>query len=142
MSEGSAHTRQTNDTDNGLPEKRLRFLMAVVWITGTLTCLIFFNWRETFGFAVGGALSYFNFSWLKSSTGSILTQASNGIPTARSARFILRYAVIGAVISVLYGLKLVSVPAAIFGLLSFTFAILLEAIYQFYLAIVKGEDLS
>src|SRR5207253_5590755 len=54
------------------------------------------------------------------------------LPILKPLRYVLRYFVIAATLSVSYKLRLASLPAAIAGLCSFVAALFVEAFRQFY----------
>ena len=63
-------------------------------------------WRVTMGLLVGGLLALFSHNWLKNSAAAAIhLSAVGGQPQLRLAQFVLRYAVIGAVIFSAYTLE-------------------------------------
>ena len=99
------------------------------------------DWRVTTGVLLGGTLSLLNVYWLKLSLKSLLHKAAAGEkPRFNSALYILRYIIIAMIVGFAAALKLVAVAATIVGLLSFAFAVLIEALIQFYFVIVNRED--
>jgi hypothetical protein len=129
------------ENDVMLSERRLLALMTVILIAMVVTSLFLANWTVTIGLMLGGALSYLNYYWLKSSLRSLFEKVAQGTGGKFSASFyIIRYAVIGLVIFAAAQLGLASVAAMLVGLLSFAFAVLLEAIIQLYLSIVNREE--
>lgn len=123
-------------------EKRLLVLTAIVWLMLALGSLRFGDWRVTAGVLLGGVLSFLNVYWLKVSLKSLFAKDVAGEPSPHinSALYVLRYVFIAAIIAAAVLLRLVSVAATIVGLLSFAFAILLEAIIQLYFVIVNREE--
>ena len=100
-------------------------------------------WRVTSGLLVGGLLALFSHSWLKNSaSAAIHLSAFGGRPQLRLAQFLLRYAVIAAVVFALYTLNLISLPAVFVGLSSFVVAMFAEALREFYFAITEREETS
>ena len=101
-----------------------------------------FGLRSALGLAVGCAIAYLNFHWLKRvvsalgdrATGTNTTQSGKGVVL----RFLLRYVLmaLGA-----YGILTVS-PASLNGLLAGLFlpvgAIVCEAGYELYVALARG----
>lgn len=122
-------------------EKRLLFLTAIVLLFLAVGSLRFADWRITLGVLLGGALSFLNIYWLKTSVRSLFG-ANGNEPTARfsTSLFLLRYFIIASVVAAAAMFGLVSVAASIVGLLSFAFAILLEAFIQIYFVIVNREE--
>ena len=126
-----------------ISEKRLLWLTAIVLLFLTVGSLFRFgNWRVSLGVFLGGVLSFLNLYWLKLSLNALLGEASaGGRPRFNSALYVLRYLTIATIIAFAATFNLVSVAATLVGLLSFAFAILLEAIIQlFYIVIVNRED--
>ena len=100
-------------------------------------------WRVTTGLLVGGLLALFSHNWLKNSAAAaIQLSAAGGQPQLRLAQFVLRYAVIGAVVFSAYTLDLISLPAVFVGLSSFVVAMFAEALREFYFAIIEREETS
>jgi hypothetical protein len=123
-----------------LSERRLLVTMTIILFVMVAASLFLANWDVIIGLILGGALSFLNYFWLKSSLRSLFEKVAAGDGGKFSASFyIIRYAVIAVVIFVAAQLHLASVAAMLVGLLSFAFAILLEAVIQLYLAIVNQE---
>jgi len=129
------------DKDDGLELRLWRGTLAFV-VGSVFVSLFLFNWRVTSGLLLGGILSIFNHRWLKSSLRAIFSKAAatETKPNIGASKFIFRYFVIGLIVATAYWLNLVSMPAAMLGLCSFAIAILFEAIFRFYFAIVNRED--
>ena len=115
--------------------------MAVATALSVSVAAFIAPWRVTSGLFVGGLLALFSHSWLKSSAAAAIHLAAvGGRPQLRLAQFLLRYAVIAAVIFALNTLDLISLPAVLVGLSSFVVAIFVEAVREFYFAITKREE--
>jgi hypothetical protein len=100
-------------------------------------------WRVTTGLLVGGLLALFSHSWLKNSAAAaIRLSTTGGRPQLRLAQFLLRYVVIAAVIFSGYTLDLISLTAVFTGLSSFVVALFVEALREFYFAIIQREETS
>jgi len=100
-------------------------------------------WRVTTGLLVGGLLALFSHSWLKKSAGAAIELSIGGAPPRlRLAQFLLRYLVIGALVFSLYQLNLLSLTAVLVGMSSFVVAIFVEAVREFYFAIIQREEIS
>jgi len=92
---------------------------------------------------VGGALSLLNHHWLSSSSAAAFSVLAHGArPRLKIAQYILRYIVIAAIVFVCYKLNVVSLAATIAGLCSFVVALFVEAIREFYFAIIHREEIS
>jgi|GEM_PF-535302 len=98
-------------------------------------------WRVTAGLLVGGLLALFSHRWLKNSAAAaIQLSTAGGRPQLKLVQFVLRYAVIAAVVFSLYTLDLISLPAVLVGMSSFVVAMMVEAVREFYFAITKREE--
>jgi len=98
-------------------------------------------WRVTTGLLLGGVLALFSHRWLKNSAAAaIRLSAEGGQLEWRLAQFVLRYMVLVAAIFAAYTLDLVSLPAVLAGMTSFVVAMFVEAIREFYFAIIKREE--
>ena len=115
--------------------------MAVATALAVTISAFIAPWRVSAGVLVGGLLALFSHSWLKNSAAAaIQLSTTGGPPQLRLAQFVLRYAVIAAVIFSLYILDLISLPAVLAGMSSFVIALLVEAVREFYFAITKREE--
>lgn len=117
--------------------------MAIATGLGVAASAIFGPWRVTTGLLIGGLLALFNHRWLKSSAAAAIELSIGGAtPRLRLAQFLLRYIVIGALVFSLYQLDLLSLPAVLVGLSTFVVAIFVEALREFYFAIIQREEIS
>ena len=115
-------------------------IVAIVLAVGA--SLLFAPWRVSTGLLLGGLLSLLNHYWLITSTTAAFSVLVNGEkPRLSLIQYVLRYAVIGAVILLSYQLGIASVPALIVGLCSFVFALFVEAFREFYFAIIHREEI-
>ena len=71
---------------------------------------------------------------------SVVVQGAK--PKLKLAQYILRYLVIATVVFIAYKLNIVSLAATIAGLCSFVVALFVEAIREFYFAIIHREEIS
>jgi hypothetical protein len=122
--------------------ERIRRFMAVIAPPATAFAWWRFGARSAGGFALGCLIAYINFHWLKRVIGGFVDRAA-GATTSQSSdgivfRFLLRYILmaVGA-----YVILTVS-PASLNGLLAGLFlpaaAILCEAGYELYSALIRG----
>lgn len=139
----SAGSSPFADLEGAALERRLFRGMCVSLMLAVTISLPFAPWRVTSGLVLGGALSFFNHHWLRTSLKAVFgntARAGAGRPRLNAARYVLRYFVIGLVIATAYALDLVSIAATIAGLCSFAAAIMIEALMQLYFAIVYREE--
>ena len=100
-------------------------------------------WRVTTGLLVGGLLALFSHRWLKNSAAAAIQLSLGGGPQKlRLMQFMLRYVVLAAVVFSLYQLDLLSLTAVLAGMSSFVVAIFVEALREFYFAIIQREEIS
>lgn len=100
-------------------------------------------WRVTTGLLAGGLLALFSHRWLKNSAAAAIELSIGGAPPQlQLAQFILRYVVIGALVFALHQLDLLTLPAVLVGLSSFVVAIFIEALREFYFAIIQREEIT
>lgn len=117
--------------------------MAVATGLSVAVSAIIGPWRVTTGLLVGGLLALFSHRWLKNSAAAAIELSVGGaVPQLRLAQFLLRYVVIGSLVFSLYQLDLLSLPAVLAGLASFVVAIFVEALREFYFAIIQREEIS
>ena len=122
-------------------EKRLLVLTGIIILALVAGSLWLENWRVTLGIILGGVLSLLNVYWLRLSLKNLLRAAAGtSQPRFNSALYILRYLFIAVIVAFAAMLGLVSVAATLVGLLSFAFAILLEAIIQLINIILIREE--
>ena len=127
---------------DGISRRILRS-MAVAVTLAVLASAVFAQWRITAGLLLGGLLSLLNHHWLSSSTAAAFSVVAHGAkPKLKLVQYILRYLVVGAVVFLAYKLNLVSLGPTIAGLCSFVVALFVEALREFYFAIVHREETS
>jgi ATP synthase I chain len=121
---------------------RIRNFMLVLGPVFTGTAWAKFGTRAALGFLLGAVIAYLNFQWLKSVVSGLADKVTN---TGKSqsgkgivARFLLRYALLGVAAYAI----LTSFPASLRGLFAGLFlpvgAIVCEAVYELYAAVVRG----
>lgn len=117
--------------------------MAIATGLGVAVSAVIGPWRVTTGLLIGGLLALFNHRWLKNSAAATIQLSTTGVaPQFSIAQFLLRYLVIAAVIFAMYTLDLVSLPAVLAGLCTFVVAMMVEALREFYFAIIEREEIS
>ena len=135
--DGRAETRES-----GIESHVFRS-MAIAAGIAVIVSLPFAQWRVTAGLLVGGVLSLLNHHWLSTSSAAAFSVLAHGArPRLKIAQYILRYIVIATIVFVCYKLNVVSLVATIAGLCSFVVALFVEAIREFYFAIIHREEIS
>ena len=117
--------------------------MLLATVLAVIGSLAFAPWRVTTGLLLGGLLSLLNHLWLSNSATAALSVIAHGAkPRIGLVRYVLRYAVIAAVVFIAYQLTVVSLAATIVGLCSFVAALFIEALRELYFAIIHREETS
>lgn len=127
------------DDASGALEGRIFRAMIAIVILAVIASAALAPWRVAAGLTLGGALSLLNYHWLRTSINAVLSDAPEKRPRIKILRYILRYLVVGAVVFAAYKLEIVSLPATIIGLCAFVPALFVEALRQFYFAIIHRE---
>ncbi len=120
---------------------RIRNFMLVLAPIAAIAAALKFGIPEAIGFLLGCVISYLNFHWLKSGVSGLADKVTN---TGKSqsgkgiiARFLLRYALLGAAAYAI----LTSFPASLRGLFAGLFlpvgGIVCEAVYELYAGVVR-----
>ena len=130
------------DPDAALQSRVLLGMGGAVAVAIVLSALLA-RWRVTAGLFLGGSLSLFNYHWMRRSIAALIEANAQGHQvSAGASRYLLRYVVIAVMCAVAYQLNLVSLAATIAGLCSFVVALLIEALRQFYFAVIHREETS
>jgi ATP synthase I subunit len=139
---GAMETETKSETFYAGALERIRSIMVSLGLLLSVGAWAAFGPRPALGFALGGAIAYINFYWLKrvvSVMADRITQtgkreSGKGIVL----RFLLRYVLMGVGA---YAILSVS-PASLYGLLTGLFlpvaAIACEAGYELYVAVARG----
>ena len=132
-----------SDPANNAINLRIFRTMAIATGLSVAVSAVVGPWRVTTGLLVGGLLALFSHRWLKNSAAAAIELSIGGsTPKLRLAQFILRYVVIAAIVFALHQIDVVSLPAVLAGLSSFVVAILVEALREFYFAIIQREEIT
>lgn len=136
---GAVHAQMRNADIDGRIFRTMAFAVGLAVVAS----VPFAEWRVTAGLLVGGVLSLLNHYWLISSTTAAFKVVAHGAkPRITLFHYVLRYIVIAAVVFTAYKLNLVSLVATIAGLCSFVVALFVEALREFYFAIIHREEIS
>jgi hypothetical protein len=126
--------------DNGAVELRVFRAMMVSVGLAVIVSTMLAPWRITTGLMLGGLLSLLNFHWLETSVVAVFNVSAAERPRVRISRYIIRYFVVAGAAFAAYQLGLVSLGAVFAGLCSFVPALFIEALRQFYFAIIRREE--
>lgn len=134
--------RMTNAAGNAINLRIFR-TMAIATVVSVAVSAAIGPWRVTTGLLAGGLLALFSHRWLKNSAAAAIELSIGGAPPRlQLAQFLLRYLVIGALVFSFYQLDLLSLPAVLAGMSSFVVALFVEAVREFYFAIIQREEIS
>jgi ATP synthase I chain len=115
-------------------------MIIVIGIAGLVTTCAFFGWRIGAGFALGAAIAFLNFHWLKKVVVGIadLTLQSGTPASSRGVihRFLLRYFLMAVVAFVILTVSRESLYGLFAGLFLPVTAMLCEAAYETYKVII------
>ena len=132
-----------SDSASNAINLRIFRTMAIATGLSVAVSAVIGPWRVTTGLLFGGLLALFSHHWLKNSAAAAIEMSVGGAtPRLRLTQFVLRYVVIGAFVFLLNELNLVSLTAVLAGMSSFVVAIFVEALREFYFAIIQREEIS
>lgn len=116
--------------------------MLVLGLAALVTAFAFFRWTIGIGFALGGGISYANFYWLEKIVAGLgdLAAREGGTATSRQVfrRFVLRYVLMAVIAFVILTVSRESLYGLFAGLFLPVAAMLCEAGYEAYVALVRG----
>lgn len=135
---------ETVETDvQPISHRRILAIMAVLVMIGAVLSFIYLSWQFGLGFLFGGILSFINYYWLKTSLKKVFDRAIfDERPRFTATKYMLRYAVFGGLLVLIYLTELVPVVSVILGLTSFAFAILIEAFIRIFSSFFNKKDIS
>jgi hypothetical protein len=140
IADSAAPDLEVREITHGLEVRLLRSMIVSVVIAFGV-CIFFAPWRVTSGVVLGGALSVLNYRWLHTSVAAIFDiNLASERPRAGVSRYILRYLILGGAVFAATNLEIVSLAATLAGLCAFVPALFIEAIREFYLAIIHREE--
>ena len=121
---------------------RIRRFMAAIGVVATVVVSVFFGWKAGAGLALGCAIAWVNFYWLKQAVSALAdrvtstgrTQSGSGVV----ARFLLRYALIALAGYAIFRVSRDSLYGLLGGLFLTVAAILCEAVYEVVISFRRG----
>lgn len=121
--------------------ERIRKMMLVIGVSALIVLSLAFGWRIGLGFLVGAGVAYLNFYWLKKIVAGLgdLVNASGTV--ARHGvvrRFMLRFFLMALVAFAILTVSRESLYGFFAGLFLPVAAILCEAVYEVYAALIRG----
>lgn len=116
--------------------ERINTFMLVLGAAALITAMTMFGWRIGVGFAVGGAVSFLNFYWLKKVVAGVAAAAAQTGTAVSSRRvvqrFLLRYFLMAIAAFVILSVSRDSLYGFFAGLFLPVAAMLCEAGYETY----------
>jgi hypothetical protein len=127
--------------------QRIERTVLILGIVGAGVALAAASWRDGLGILIGAAASWLNFRWMRTSiTGLTDRLAANPQATGSTGllalRFLLRYAVVGAVVYATLKGSVASGLGVCAGLLLIVPALMFEATYELYLGRQRNTPVS
>ena len=142
MSDSAYNTSTHSEGDRAL-DKRIFRAMAAASALAVIVSAFIGPWRFTTGLLIGGLLALFSHRWLRnSSAAAIKLSIGGGVRQIHLFQFLLRYLVVAAAVFAASEFGLASLSAMIVGLSSFVLALFVEALREFYFAIIRREEIS
>jgi len=130
------------EPDHRLNTRVFRVMVAVTVLSATVSAFVG-PWRFTTGLVIGGVLAIFSHRWLSNSAAAaIRLSIGGGVQQIGLFQFILRYVVVAATVFAATELGIASLSAMLVGLSSFVLALMVEALREFYFAIIQREEIS
>lgn len=133
----------TEQPDPTISPRRILWTMGVVAVLGGLAGFVFISQPFGWGILLGGILSFINYFWLKISLKKLFDNAlAHGkSPKFLAVRYLARYVLLGAVLTLIFLTHTIPVVAVILGLLSFAVAVVIEGLIRIFLTFFKNGKL-
>lgn len=124
-----------------LTHRRILIVMTIITILGALFGLIFVSRQFGLGVLIGGILSFVNYYWLKFSLKKIFEQAVSGEkPRFLGLRYLFRYFILAAILTIVFLTDVIPVVAVIAGLASFALAVVIEGFIRVILSFSQQKE--
>jgi small-conductance mechanosensitive channel len=122
-------------------ERRIEYLALLIGATGTICAWIFWGVRTGAGVAVGAAISWINFRWMKQGVNTLvrLSTVQQGaenvrVPMSVYFKFLGRYVLLVlAAYAILHGFRLI-ITSVLAGFFAVVAAVLIEMLGQLFRA--------
>jgi hypothetical protein len=122
--------------------ERIERIMVVLGALSLISCVTLVGWRSGLGFALGGAVAYVNFLWLKkivAGVGELAVRGGNRVSKRGIVvRFLLRYVFMAVAAFVILNISRESLYGLFAGLLLPVSAILCEGAYEVVIRAIRG----
>ena len=108
----------------------------------TVAALLIYGWRQALGMALGCAIAYVNFHWLKRVVNAMADRITNTGQRQSGWGIVLRFLLRSVLLFLAASAILIVSPASLYGLLTGLFlpvvAIACEAGYELYVTVARG----
>lgn len=118
-------------------EQRIERLTLWLGLAGAVFAFLRWGWQSGVGLALGAALTWVNFRWLKQGIATLVkistAQASQErvrVPRVIYAKFFGRFALLLIVVYVILSRSLLPVPAVVAGLFAVVAAVMAELVWE------------
>jgi hypothetical protein len=140
MSEHSDPATNEANQAASISNRRLLIEMAVIIAIGTILGFFAVSLKFAVGVLIGGGLAFLNYFWLRRVLRSAFESAvAGGMPGWLIGSHYLRFAVTGLVLFAIYLTDAASVVGAVFGLASFSLAVVFAGIINIFSGLFKKE---
>lgn len=117
--------------------ERIEWMIIVLTVAVAISAFVAYTARMAVGVILGGTIAWLNFRWMRRSVTSTVERLTTQ-PERRSAgialKFVLRYAVIFTIAYATLKGSIASGLGVVAGLLLIVPALMVEAVYEFYLS--------
>lgn len=120
------------DQPKPIRHRGILIAMAVVAVIAAAAGFVFGGMRFGLGVIFGGVLAFANYFWLDRSTRAIFADNATASTAILAMKYILRYAVIGGIVYLVFVTGAFPVPAVILGLAVFAFAVVFEGLKNIF----------
>lgn len=122
----------TESSVTTISHRGILIVMSVLIVAGAIAGFAFGGRAFGFGVIFGGVLSFANYFWLARSTRAIFNQTAIATTGILAAKYILRYAIIGLFLLLVYMTDAFPVAAVILGLTAFAFAVVIHGLKNIF----------
>lgn len=122
----------TNSQPKPIRHRGILIAMSVIAIIASALGFGFGGVRFGLGVVFGGILAFANYFWLDRSTRAIFAQDATASTAILALKYIMRYAVIGGIVFLVYLTGAFPVAAVVLGLAIFAFAVVFEGLKNIF----------
>jgi hypothetical protein len=135
-----------NDDPRTRAPQRIEWYVLGLTLIVAAASLTRYPWQVASGIAIGGAIAWLNFRWMRSSVSGAVRKLTDpqksGGATLLTLKFVARYAVLGAVVYATLKSSVANGLGVCAGLLLIVPALMIEAVYEFVLSRQRDTQVS